>query len=360
MANSRSKFSEAAVQKRRGNVRNVLLGVLFGLAVIFVVLAGRYAYGKSKDPNYSLSKLFGITRHSGSLPDLPTSPLDGLIPDTSSQTSADEATEASTMQSTEETLPSTEEETTPEETTPEETSSETETAEETTEEETSEEETSEEETSSEDPMENDPENIQYHLDRTGLTEKDLASCKQLIIVQSNGTQCTLFFFEKTKEGWALSDAIPTTPGIVGMNGVSREKYEGDGCTPAGFYALGPCYGEDANSLTRMEYHQIVEGDYWVDDVDSFFYNTLVHEEVLDKRVGWNSGEDLYNLLDFYRYMVVIRYNMDLVVPGAGSAIFLHCQAGSSYTRGCVATMEATMFAIFNWLDPDSDPHILIY
>ena len=63
---------------------------------------------------------------------------------------------------------------------------------------------------------------------------------------------------------------------VGENGVTTDKKEGDGCTPAGYYAIGPCYGEEDASVTEMEYHQIVQGDYWVNDPDSEDYNTFVH------------------------------------------------------------------------------------
>ena len=103
-----------------------------------------------------------------------------------------------------------------------------------------------------------------------------------------------------------------------------------------------------------------DGDYWVDDATSNYYNTLVHEDSFATRKGWLTGENMYELLRYYRYMVVIQYNTNPVIPGAGSAIFLHCQAGDTDTAGCVATTGATMFAIFRWLNPKSDPHILIY
>ncbi len=385
MPESRSKYSSTNTEKRRGRVRNALLGVLIGFAVLFVIFAGRYVYGRSKDPNYSIRDLFGITTE-GELPTLPTLPINDLIPDTTASesvtdtpaVSTEETTEAPSPEDTtpEETTPEettaeeTTEETTPEETTSEETTPEETTSEETTPEETTSEETTPEETTPEEttPVETteppvvitDPTDINYHLKRYNMEESDLGKCKQLIVVQSSGTQCTLYFFEKSKEGWALAEAIPSAPGVLGRSGVSTAKTEGDNCTPAGYYGLGPCYGEDATSATAMEYHQITDGDYWIDDVNSRYYNTLVHEESFVTRKGWDTGEDMYELINYYRYMAVIQYNTDPIVPGAGSAIFLHCQAGDTDTSGCVSTKEATMFAIFRWLEPKSDPHILIY
>ena len=409
MPGSRSKYSEASVLRRKNTVRDILLGVAVGLAVVFVVMAGRFIYEKSKNPDYRIADLFGITT-TDTLPTLPVFPIDSFtlpdssetLPETSSsqedptesasetgesgtesaaesspdgseteevtdppETSPEETTPKETTSeettpeetSSEETSP---EETSPEESSPEETSPEETTPEETTPEETTPEETTPEESSEESQAVIDPADINSHLAHFGMDEKDLGDCRQLIVVHSSGTQCMLYFFDMGEKEWALSNAIPSAPGIVGKNGVTSEKKEGDGCTPAGYFAVGPCYGEDAASATAMEYHQILDGDYWVDDADSRYYNTLVHEEIFDSRIGWNTGEDMFNMLRYYRYMVVIRYNMDPVVPGAGSAVFLRCQADDTETSGSVATKDATVFAILRWLDPEADPHILIY
>ena len=85
MPRSRSKYSEDAVLKRKNTIRDILLGVLVGLAVIFVIMAGRFIYGKSKNPDYRLADLFGFTT-AGTLPTLPEFPIDSLIFPTSSET----------------------------------------------------------------------------------------------------------------------------------------------------------------------------------------------------------------------------------------------------------------------------------
>src|SRR5580704_10616686 len=72
-------------------------------------------------------------------------------------------------------------------------------------------------------------------------------------------------------------------------------------------------------------------DGWVDDPADPRYNTLValpypasHEEL------WRA-DGLYDLI------VVIGYNMDPVVPGKGSAIFLHVvRPDYGGTAGCIA------------------------
>ncbi len=424
MPRSRSKYSEDAVLRRKNTIRDILLGVLIGLAVLFVIMAGRYIYEKSRNPDYRLADLFGITT-AGTLPTLPEFPLDSFVFPSSSETETETAgssedptedtaddtaespsesgteetgettvpdetsspavtetepeptpasTEMTTEENTEPSESSTEEPTTAEssseETSPEDSTEETPSAEETTPEETTPEETdpeattpeetTSEETTEETPILVDPTDINFHLAHFNMEEQDLGGCSQLIVVHSSGTQCMLYFFDKGEKEWAQSNAIASAPGIVGENGVTTDKKEGDGCTPAGYFALGPCYGEDAVSPTAMEYHQIVDGDYWVDDVSSRYYNTFVHVDVFDSRIGWNTGEDMFNMLRYYRHMAVIRYNTDPVIPGAGSAVFLRCQADDTATSGSVGTKDATVFAILRWLDPEADPHILIY
>lgn len=405
MSGSRSKYSEEAVARRRNTIRNVLLGIGLGFAVLLVIFAGRFAYGKSKNPNYRLADLFRFSKTSeGTLPTLPTLPVNEIASLVSSSpeeamstepeqdpSSSEEATLPPETSSEEAETPESDTAETPDEPTASETAELTEagdTSEETSPLETddtepagSNEETdpsdetgSEEETSSAEETESSSEtepqtepvvvsdvsDVNYHLVRSSMEESDLGSCRQLIVVQSNGTQCTLYFFDKTDDGWKISEAIPSAPGIVGRSGVTTTKAEGDGCTPAGYYAIGPCYGEDATSVTAMEYHQIINGDFWVDDPASLYYNQFVRTTDSHVYPDWRSGEDLYSLLRYYKYMAVVRYNMDPVVSGAGSAIFLHCQGGDTTTSGCVSTKEATMFAIFRWLKPSADPHILIY
>lgn len=72
-------------------------------------------------------------------------------------------------------------------------------------------------------------------------------------------------------------------------------------------------------------------------------------------------EQAEHLIDYpvcYHYSIVINYNMNPIVSGKGSAIFLHC-INQSYTAGCVAVPEETMLFILQWLDGNSTPYILI-
>ena len=57
----------------------------------------------------------------------------------------------------------------------------------------------------------------------------------------------------------------------------------------------------------------------------------------------------------YRYFAVIDYNAHPVVPGRGSAIFLHVAVGS--TAGCVSLPEPRLLRLLRWLRPAARPGI---
>jgi L,D-peptidoglycan transpeptidase YkuD (ErfK/YbiS/YcfS/YnhG family) len=56
--------------------------------------------------------------------------------------------------------------------------------------------------------------------------------------------------------------------------------------------------------------------------------------------------------------VVINYNMDPVVKGAGSGFFLHVSLNQA-TEGCVAIPAADLRWVMRWLNPSLDPVISI-
>ena len=60
----------------------------------------------------------------------------------------------------------------------------------------------------------------------------------------------------------------------------------------------------------------------------------------------------------YRHAVVIDYNRFPVVPGRGSAIFLHVW-NANPTSGCVAIDFDRLVEIMRWLDPAKHPKIAI-
>ena len=64
--------------------------------------------------------------------------------------------------------------------------------------------------------------------------------------------------------------------------------------------------------------------------------------------------------DLYEYGAVIGYTTAPVVPGRGSAIFLHVWGGAGRpTAGCVAVAKAELVEILRWLDRAKNPAVVI-
>lgn len=173
----------------------------------------------------------------------------------------------------------------------------------------------------------------------------------MITVASSGTSCRVSLYEKNNNTW---ECPFETNGVVGKNGVSKKSREGDYCTPQGIYSLGFAFGTQPLDGLSIEYRQLNDNCYWVDDPESPMYNQWVESS----NINWNSAEHLSDYPQAYKYAVVINYNMTPVIPYKGSAIFLHCTTGS-YTAGCVAVPEADMLHILKWLDSAKSPLIII-
>lgn len=133
-----------------------------------------------------------------------------------------------------------------------------------------------------------------------------------------------------------------TIAYIGKNGTTTSKKEGDGKTPIGEFKLGIILGmhkkEDIVNKNELEYNQIDENMYWVDDYKSIYYNKLVDISKIEK--DWNSAEHLIDYPIQYEYLVEIKTN-PCNIPQQGSAIFLHCTNNKS-TEGCIAVNVETM------------------
>ena len=138
---------------------------------------------------------------------------------------------------------------------------------------------------------------------------------------------------------------------IGRGGAGREKREGDGVTPIGRFPLRRIlYRHDRVSLPEsvLPCRPILPGDGWCDEPGDVNYNRPVRLPYVARH------ENLYREDGLYDIVVVIGYNDRPVVPGLGSAIFLHC-ARDDYgpTEGCVAIERASLKELIRELDHDS-------
>jgi L,D-peptidoglycan transpeptidase YkuD (ErfK/YbiS/YcfS/YnhG family) len=129
---------------------------------------------------------------------------------------------------------------------------------------------------------------------------------------------------------------------VGRNGLSAHHREGDGTTPTGTYAIGPVvYGIDPDPGVSLRYHRLACGDWWDEDPGSRTYNMFRHVACGTSPPFAGGSEALWRITPAYRVFAVIQYNAAPVVPGRGSAIFLHVDTGRP-TNGCVSLRDSEL------------------
>lgn len=134
------------------------------------------------------------------------------------------------------------------------------------------------------------------------------------------------------------------PCALGRGGVRADKREGDGVTPLGTFALRRLwYRADrfaAPPVCGLPMREIHREDGWCDDPQSAEYNrpvTLPHPARHERL--WRD-DALYDLV------VELGYNDGPIVPGAGSAIFLHvARADYGPTEGCVAVARGDLLRL---------------
>jgi len=183
------------------------------------------------------------------------------------------------------------------------------------------------------------------------------STHQVIFVHpkiKNSHQAVLSAWQRQAQGW---QRLYFVSAVIGRNGLALpgEKKEGDGKTPSGIYPLGPAFGYAAVLDTGLEYRQATDSDFWVDDVRSMQYNQWVNGQ---PQAG--SFERMRRADNLYQYGIVIGYNTQPIVPGAGSAIFMHVwRRYDSSTAGCVAINQRNLRKILRWLNAKEKPVIMM-
>ena len=131
---------------------------------------------------------------------------------------------------------------------------------------------------------------------------------------------------------------------VGRGGVSPKKRENDGTTPIGAWNMRMLLFRldriPKTPLTGLPIRAIRPEDGWCDDPADPLYNRPV------KFPFAAHAEHLWREDAIYDLVVPLGYNDDPVVPGAGSAIFLHvARADFGPTEGCVALARDDLLMI---------------
>jgi L,D-peptidoglycan transpeptidase YkuD (ErfK/YbiS/YcfS/YnhG family) len=136
---------------------------------------------------------------------------------------------------------------------------------------------------------------------------------------------------------------------IGPGGIAVKGGEGDGITPRGSFPVREIFWRAdriARPDVKLPLHAIAQDDGWCDASDDPNYNRLV------KLPYPASAETMWREDHLYDLVAVLGYNDDPVVPGKGSAIFLHlAKPDFTATQGCVALNLADALAALAQLRP---------
>ncbi len=137
------------------------------------------------------------------------------------------------------------------------------------------------------------------------------------------------------------------PCTLGRAGITQDKREGDGATPAGVHRiLAMLYRPDRLPRPAHWARPVGPSDLWSDDPADPAYNHPV------RAPHGFSHEQLRRADAMYDLVLVTDWNFPMAVPGLGSAIFVHVwRRPGAPTAGCVALARADLL----WIAPRIRP-----
>jgi L,D-peptidoglycan transpeptidase YkuD (ErfK/YbiS/YcfS/YnhG family) len=181
----------------------------------------------------------------------------------------------------------------------------------------------------------------------------------VVAASTSSTTATLQAWDRAPGGGWLQHGAPVLA-HVGADGLSTSPSESRSATPIGSFSLTQAFGRNADPGTGLPYFQTTPSDWWISQAGPL-YNTHQRCSGSCPFTQGAPNEHLYDEVPFYDYAVVIDYNTPNagpVVPGAGSAFFLHVTDGTA-TAGCVAIPVDSLVPLLQWLTVAAAPRILI-
>ena len=152
---------------------------------------------------------------------------------------------------------------------------------------------------------------------------------------------------------------------IGYGGLvaARRRHQGTGTTPVGTFRLPSAFGRHARARSwDLGYRRIRQGDFWVEDNGSRFYNRYRNQRQGGFR--WrlpasdeNGSERLSDYPVQYEYSIVTSFN-HRQVRHRGAGIFLHVN-GDGATAGCVSAPRWALRKLMARLDPRQVPVVAI-
>ena len=138
---------------------------------------------------------------------------------------------------------------------------------------------------------------------------------------------------------------------IGRNGITKNKIEGDKKTPLGIFSIGKVYyrkDRHKKPNTKLKCIPITKEMGWCDNPkDKIRYNKLIK---IKKNI---KCEKLFRKDNKYDFIIPISYNTKKIVPGKGSAIFIHLTNNYEKTLGCIALKKNDLLILLKLINKNT-------
>jgi len=132
---------------------------------------------------------------------------------------------------------------------------------------------------------------------------------------------------------------------LGESGIKEKIKEGDNVTPKGIFKITRIYyrpDKIKKIISPINIIKIKKNMGWCDDPTSNSYNKEIK---LPTKFRY---EKLYRKDHIYDLIAVISYNLNPIIKGKGSAIFLHiAKKKFSPTKGCIALKKKDLLLLLS-------------
>ncbi len=146
----------------------------------------------------------------------------------------------------------------------------------------------------------------------------------------------------------VGSSNPLIPCVIGRNGQTILKKEGDEKTPIGIYHPQMVYYRQDRTKrpqTALPVKAIKPSDGWCDEQTDRNYNRPV---TLPYKA---SAENLWREDALYDLIIVTDHNQCPRIKGRGSAIFIHvAKQKDKPTQGCIALEKKNLYFLLRLLD----------
>ena len=142
---------------------------------------------------------------------------------------------------------------------------------------------------------------------------------------------------------------------IGKGKIKKNKIEGDGSTPKGFFQLGNLYWRNdrlKKPETKLNCIKIKKNMNWCTDSNSKFYNKKMNNKINVRH------EKLFRKDYKYDLFILIKYNYKIPIKNKGSAIFIHLTKNYKPTAGCIALKKKDFLILAKILDKNTKIKII--